>query len=218
MPLVSGLPLLGGLALVLLWLALVLTAAGLARRLWPGQRELSRKLVHMGAGLALPIAWATAIPLAIALPAALGATLITALNHRYRLLPAVEDVGRHSWGTIAYGASISLLLALYWPSRPELVTAGVLTMALGDGLAGLGGAALPSFRWKLFGQTKSLWGTALMASVSAGVLLMLLPGAPWGLLLAIAATATALEQLSWGGLDNLTVPLATAWLCSWLRA
>ena len=128
---------------MLLWLALVLSAAVLARRLWPGQRELSRKLVHMGAGLALPIAWATAIPLAIALPAALGATLVTALNHRFRLLPAVEDVGRHSWGTIAYGASISLLLALYWPSQPALVSAGVLTMALGDGLAGLVGASLP---------------------------------------------------------------------------
>lgn len=217
MPLPGGFPLLGGLALVLLWLALVLSAAVLARRLWPGQRELSRKLVHMGAGLALPIAWATAIPLAIALPAALGATLVTALNHRFRLLPAVEDVGRHSWGTIAYGASISLLLSLYWPSRPELVSAGVLTMALGDGLAGLVGASLPSWRWSLFGQTKSLGGTAVMASVTALVLVVLLPGSPWGLLLAIAATATALEQLSWGGLDNLSVPLATAWLCSWLQ-
>ena len=38
----------------------------------------------------------------------------------------------------------------------------------------------------------------------------------WPPLLATALAATALEQLSWGGLDNLTVPIATAWLAGQL--
>ena len=42
---------------VALWLALVLVAAKTARRIWPLQQELSRKLVHIGAGLAVPLAW-----------------------------------------------------------------------------------------------------------------------------------------------------------------
>ena len=47
---------------VALWLALVLIAAKTARRIWPVQRELSRKLVHIGAGLAVPLAWVLQIP------------------------------------------------------------------------------------------------------------------------------------------------------------
>lgn len=61
---------------VALWLALVLVAAKTARLIWPLQKELSRKLVHIGAGLAVPLAWALQIPRAWALPAAGLATLI----------------------------------------------------------------------------------------------------------------------------------------------
>ena len=87
---------------VALWLALVLVAAKTARRIWPLQQELSRKLVHIGAGLAVPLAWLLQIPRQWALPAAGLATLIALINHRFRLVPEVEDVGRRSVGTIAY--------------------------------------------------------------------------------------------------------------------
>jgi phytol kinase len=100
------------------------------------------------------------------------------------------------------------------------VAAGVLVMACGDGLAGLVGPALRSPRWRLLGQGKSLAGTGCMAIASLLVLLALVSlaaatgqAAPaWPALLWIAATATALEQLSGYGIDNLSVPLATALL------
>ncbi|MEB3241371.1 MAG: dolichol kinase [Synechococcus sp.] len=195
-----------------LWLAVVLAGALGARRLWPQQRELSRKIVHIGAGFTVPLAWWLEIPRQFALPAAALATLFALINHRSQLLPAVEDVDRRSAGTIAYGLSITLLVALGWPQQAQLISAAVLVMALGDGIAGLVGANLPSQRWRLFGQTKSLLGTAAMAMVSLLVLASLLRGVPWPSLLAIAGAATALEQLSWGGLDNLSVPLGVALL------
>ena len=117
---------------------MVTAMALVVRRHWPEQREWSRKVVHIGTGPVVLLAWWLQIDRAIALPAAALVTLATALNHRFRLLPAVEDVGRHSYGTIAYGGSITLLL--------------------------------------------------------------------------IAAAATALEQCSGYGIDNLSVPLATALL------
>ena len=205
------------------WLVVVVATALLVRRCWPDQREWSRKVVHIGTGPVVLLAWWLQIDRAVALPAAALVTLATALNHRFRLLPAVEDVGRHSYGTIAYGGSITLLLALYWPLQPLPVAAGVLVMACGDGLAGLLGPALHSPRWRLLGQGKSLAGTAGMASVSLVVLLALavLAGASslsapaWPSLLLIAAVATSLEQLSGYGIDNLSVPLATALL--WQR-
>ena len=203
---------------VALWLALVLIAAKTARRIWPVQRELSRKLVHIGAGLAVPLAWVLQIPRQWAVPAAGLATLIALINHRFRLLPEVEDVGRRSIGTIAYGLSITLLVWMWWPQRADLVSACVLVMVLGDGAAGLLGSSLPSPRWQVAGQTKSLVGTSVMAVVSLLVLGLMLRDLSWPALFALSAAATLLEQISWGGIDNFSVPIGVAALAYGLGA
>ena len=209
-----------GVALVLLWLAAVLGLALWARRRWPDQPEWSRKLLHIGTGPVVLIAWAAGIDRWIALPAAALVTLLAALNHRYRLLPAIEDVGRHSYGTVAYGAAITLLLALFWPTQPQAVVAGVLVMALGDGLAGLLGPLIPSPSWLILGQRKSVVGTTAMAGMALMVLLLLRQlggsGPTPALLVLISLGATLLEQVAVLGLDNLSVPVATGLLWSWL--
>lgn len=209
-----------GIGAVLLWLTLVVLLALAVRRRWPEHREWSRKLVHIGCGPLVLIAWLFGISRMIALPAAALMTLLAALNHRHRLLPAIEDVGRRSYGTVAYGASITLLFGLFWPVRADAVCAGVLVMAFGDGLAGLLGPLWASPSWQVLGERRSLLGTATMAVVSLIVLVALalwLAGSapPWLSLVAIALLASALEQVAVGGIDNLTVPLAVAW--SWTQ-
>ena len=209
-----------GVAAVAGWLTLLAIGALAVRRRWNGQREWSRKLVHIGTGAVVPIAWALGIDRWIAVPAAGVITLLAALNHRFRLLPAIEDVGRHSYGTIAYGAAITLLLARFWPQQPATVAAGVLVMAVGDGLAGLLGPWIPSPQWRLWGQRKSIAGTTAMALGSLSMLLLVRqlaqatglphPGLP--ALLAITALAVLLEQAAVLGIDNFTVPVATGWL------
>lgn len=212
-----------GPALVALWLAVLAVLASLVKQRWPNQQEWSRKLVHIGTGPVVLIAWACGIDRAIALPVSGCVTLLAALNHRLRILPGIEDIDRHSYGTIAYGASITLLFWLFWPSRPEPVVAGVLTMALGDGLAGLVGPLVSSPRWQVLGQTRSLVGTAVMGLTTAAVLLLLAhvqPASappPWALL-TMAAVATGVEQWASAGIDNLTVPLAVAGMWVWLGA
>lgn len=205
-----------GLALITAWLGAVFIFASLISKRWPQQQELSRKVVHIGAGFALPIAWVTEIPVSLALAAAALASSLALINHRWRLLGSIEDVGRFSYGTVAYGASITILLAFFWPQRADLVCAAVLTMALADGLAGLLGANFSSHRWQIFGQTKSIIGTATMALVTLLVLALLLPNLPWHVVIAIATSATLLEQFSWAGLDNLTVPLLVGLMGAWL--
>jgi len=205
-----------GLALITAWLGAVFIFASLISKRWPQQQELSRKVVHIGAGFALPIAWATEIPVSLALAAAALASSLALINHRWRLLASIEDVGRFSYGTVAYGVSITILLAFFWPQRADLVCAAVLTMALADGLAGLLGANFSSHRWQIFGQTKSIIGTATMALVTLLVLALLLPNLPWHVVIAIATSATLLEQFSWAGLDNLTVPLLVGLMGAWL--
>jgi phytol kinase len=88
-------------------------------------------------------------------------------------------------------------------------------MAFGDGLAGLLGPLIPSPSWRVFGERRSLVGTAAMAGGSlaalAGVAALAPQASPaaWGLPL-IALAATALEQVAWQGVDNLSVPLLVA--------
>ena len=210
-----------GAVAVALWLSLLALAALAVRRRWNGRGEWSRKLVHIGTGAVIPLAWAFGIERTLAIPTAGVITLLAALNHRIRVLPAIEDVDRHSYGTIAYGASITLLLLLFWPQQPAAAAAGVLVMALGDGLAGLLGPLLPSPSWQIWGQRKSVVGTAAMAIASLGVLLALQswcqahglgPVPPLPALVAIAATAVLLEQCAVVGLDNFTVPVAVGGL------
>ena len=203
---------------ILLWMAMVVAGAVLCRRLRPNQRELSRKIVHIGTGAVVPLAWFFEIPFVVALPVAAVITVVTTINHQWRFIPAVEDVDRNSYGTIAYGIAITTLLLLFWPTRADAVSAGVLVMALGDGLAGLIGRNVASPKWVLFGQTKSSVGTMTMAVVSGLVLIGLArwSGADLSLpaALGMVAMATGLEQLSWSGLDNLSVPLSVGVLWS----
>jgi phytol kinase len=221
----AGLQLVGLMA-VALWLLMLALAALAVRRHWPEQREWSRKVVHIGTGPVVLIAWATGIHRLLAIPAAASITLVALLNHRYRLLPAIEDVGRHSYGTIAYGAAITTLLAIDWPHHPQVVAAGVLVMALGDGLAGLLGPLLPTPTWQFWGQTKSVGGTGVMLAASLVALLsvaaaaqsLALPAPPLPALLGIAAAATLLEQLAVAGLDNFSVPVGVALLWRWWMA
>lgn len=198
----------------------VLLLAVLARRQWPAQRELSRKIVHIGTGPVLPLAWWLQIPADVAIPIAMAITVIALINHRFRLLPAVEDVDRHSYGTVAYGLTITTLLALFWPDQPQAACAGVLVMAAADGLAGLIGRAVHSPRWQVWGQTKSIAGTFTMAIMSSLVLTALAGLSPnhpdLAGLMAITCIAVGLEQLSRWGIDNLTVPLTVALCWQWL--
>ena len=213
------LPITGPIA-ILIWMAMVIAGAVLCRRLRPNQRELSRKIVHIGTGAVVPLAWFFGIPFVVALPVAAVITVVTTINHQWRFIPAVEDVDRNSYGTIAYGIAITTLLLLFWPTRADAVSAGVLVMALGDGLAGLIGRNVASPKWVLFGQTKSSVGTMTMAVVSGLVLIGLArwSGADLSLpaALGMVAMATGLEQLSWSGLDNLSVPLSVGVLWSQL--
>ena len=81
-----------------LWLGIVVLIAVLTRQRWPDQQELSRK---SSTSVQEPerLAWFFAIPAWIAVPKVL-VTLATAINHRWRIVPAVEDVDRNSYGTV----------------------------------------------------------------------------------------------------------------------
>ncbi|GCE64851.1 dolichol kinase [cyanobiont of Ornithocercus magnificus] len=208
------------MAILSSWVLLVFATAVYCRSYWPGEQELPRKIVHIGVGPIVPLAWWLDVPRIVAIPVALTITLAALVNHRWHMFHAIEDVQRRSYGTVAYGLAITVMLLLYWPAQPAAVCAGTLVMAFGDGFAGLAGQTLRSPSWHLGNQQKSVAGTAVMAVTSCLVLttLILLSGSALPLLrlLLVTGLLVGLEQLSSLGLDNLTVPLAAALSWDWL--
>ena len=87
----------------MIWLVFVVGLALISRQIWPQQKELNRKVIHIGTGAVVPLAWLFEIPSVIAIPCAAVITLITAMNHQWRFIAAIEEVDRNSYGTIAYG-------------------------------------------------------------------------------------------------------------------
>ncbi len=205
--------------IISLWIAIVLTLAISSRYKWPEQRELSRKIVHIGIGPLIPFAWWLQISSSLAITASLAITVGLVINKRWKLIAAIEDVKRQSYGTVAYGFSISLLLILFWDKQPAAVCAAVMVMAFGDGLAGLIGRQINSRSWNIFDQRKSIAGTTTMTLVTVLVIsftqgIILHEIYPQSIFI-ITAFAVILEQISKWGIDNLTVPLGVAYSWIW---
>tara|TARA_Y100001968_G_scaffold316134_1_gene343550 strand:- start:5229 stop:5882 length:654 start_codon:yes stop_codon:yes gene_type:complete len=192
------------------WLIIVFTIALICKNQFPRKKELTRKIIHIGTGPIIPIAWWYEIPKNLAFSIASMITIALVLNYQFRLLDSIENISRKSYGTIAYGISITLLILLFWPQNAEAITAGILVMAFGDGLAGVIGKEFKSKTWKVLGQTKSIAGTCSMYAMSMLVLygISIFTGtivSPLEIIF-VASLATGLEQISIWGLDNLTVP------------
>ncbi len=205
---------------IALWISTILLIAFLCKKYFPTKDELSRKIIHIGTGPVILLAWLFDIPKSIAFLSALLITLALGVNYQYRLLPAIEDIDRKSFGTIAYGISITLLLLLFWPRYASSISIGVLSMAFGDGLAGLIGRSINSPKWSILGQTKSIIGTFTMGSVVAITTLAIsstnnLNIQPLDIIF-ISLVATILEQISPWGIDNITVPVGVTCIGIWL--
>ena len=196
---------------IALWIITILVIAFFCKKYFPKKEELSRKIVHIGTGPVILLAWFFDIPKNIAFLSAFFITIALGINYQFRLLPAIEDIERKSFGTIAYGISITLLLLLFWPQHASSISIGVLSMAFGDGLAGLIGTSINSPKWLILGQTKSIAGTLTMGSVVAITTTTISSINNLGIqpieIIVISIIATFLEQISPWGIDNITVPI-----------
>ena len=123
-----------------------------------------------------------------------------------------------------FGESITLIVPIccliyfFWSSHPVAMLTGALVMAISDGSASLIGRHVKSPQWHLKGQTKSLAGTAamLISTISVFGLMQQLFQLDFSIasILTISLIITALEQVSFYGVDNLSVPISTAFLTS----
>jgi phytol kinase len=201
---------------VALWLAFVVAIAFSSRRFANAQPEMVRKIIHIGTGNVILIAWWLSIPAWAGIGASILFSLVTLLSYRLPLIPDINNIGRKSLGTFFYAVSIGVLISGFWQFYPYYAVMGILIMTWGDGLAALIGQRWGTHPYKLWGMQKSWEGSLTMAiatySISSTILLYV-QGNTWQTWLvsgAIALIATGLEAFSKWGIDNLTVPLGSA--------
>ena len=178
-----------------------------------GSREIVRKIIHIGIGPLIPIAQYLKIGQNSALVFTGIISLMVLINYTYKIFPTIEDVERKSFGTLFYCISLFILISIFWEKDPYSLTTGFFIMTFGDGLAGLIGKSFSSRSWFLFKQQKSLFGTATMFLTSLIVICWIGFAKENTFSLnyfTIALIATVLEQFSLLGIDNLIVPILSA--------
>lgn len=208
----------------------LIALAELLRRALGVPQDLTRKLVHVGAGmwvfgvLALFDHWQWGV-----LP---FATFIAGnyFFYRYRVFGSM-DSENGTPGTVYFALAITVLFALLWRpqgpiDRAPVAVAGAMALTWGDALAALVGLSYGWHRYRVGRSTRSGEGSAALvvaAALAIWLVLVLLPGSPLSPLAApvsqgravLAATLAALvaalaEAMSPHGTDNLSVPFAAA--------
>lgn len=207
------------LTIIFSYLIILVIIAEALNRSIKDDPELTRKVVHIGSGNVILLAWWLNIPANIIVAAAVIASIIALTSYFVPILPSINSVGRKSLGTLFYAISIGILAQVFWQDYPQYTAIGILVMAWGDGMAAIIGQRFGRHSYRVFDINKSWEGSLTMATatfiVTSLILLSTQGNTPPTYLIAaiVAVTATALEAFSKLGIDNLSVPLGSAGLC-----
>jgi len=216
----------GRVAVLGFLLLLVMAAAELVRKSYPGRQEFTRKLVHMATGLLVA---AGCLVLQSKWPLVTIALFFVGFNIvalRNGWLSGLHDTLRPTLGTVFYPFAFLVLLLWLWEDYRGVIIIAMVIMAVADAAAALVGRRARRPRVYRFGaEAKTLQGSITMFLVSLAIawfglcFLLSLPHGCWRLaLMAVAAAlvATACEAISFSGSDNLTVPLGSAFVLHYL--
>ena len=200
------------------FLALFAVAERLRRR-GVAAPETARKLVHVGGCLGamlFPLAFRSpwsVVALALLFSAGIG------LAERLGRVHAIDDVGRVSSGAVLHPLALgACYLVADTFGRVADYEISMSVLALSDTAAALVGGRWGRLRYCVEpGSSRSAEGSAAFFAVTLGVVFLALrvadpglpPAGPLLLALLVATLATLFEAVSWGGADNLAVPLAT---------
>ena len=198
---------------ILLYLFLIFLISIVFKKYDEDNKEIVRKIIHIGIGPLIPIAQLLKINQNSALIFTGIVSLMVFINYNYKLFPTIEDVERKSYGTLFYCLSLFILIYLFWDKDPYALISGFFIMTFGDGLAGLIGKSFNSKSWIFLKQKKSLYGTITMFLTSLIVVCSMGYSQQNSLNLnyfTIAFIATLLEQFSILGIDTFIVPISSA--------
>jgi dolichol kinase len=200
----------------LLSLALVFILLVTSEGLWRAKRlrgELGRKLVHILVGSFVAF-WPFYLSFSTIQVISLAFLAGVLVSRKLSIFQAVSKSDRRTWGDVLFAVAIGIIALL--AHNNWIFWAAIMHLGLADGLAAVIGKQFgTAHRYKVFGHTKSVVGTATFIILSIGITatslklghlhsltLPLLVGLPLG--------AALLENLGVIGFDNLLVPLFVA--------
>ncbi len=180
--------------------------------------ETARKIIHIAHALTVST-WPFFVSYLFIICVEIVFIFVVVLSRKQGWLSELRNVQRASWGEIFFGLGVILAAALRPSSTAFLIA--MLHLGMVDSLATLVGQRLKSRAYNIFGQRKTVAGTAAAAISSIGVIAGL---AVFGntvftvssyvlSLLIFPLVTTFAENFSPYGSDNLTIPLAVLGLC-----
>lgn len=204
--------------IVLFLVLMMIVASELVRRLMNGSSEVTRKFVHVVAGILMafaPSVFHSGIP---AILLSLLAIIGTYIAVRFDLLQSLHDTERTSYGTTYHPMAFLILILAFWESAPHILSIAVLVLAVPDALAAIIGRSVAHPHVFPFSDDrKTVEGSATMFIATALCIAAFLvyqgEATPYPYIViavVIAVIVTAWELVCTRGLDNLSVPLSTA--------
>ena len=209
-----------GMAVVAASFAAVMGAVKLAGRHWQLHPEVCRKLVHVGMGfvtLTFPWlfneSWAVWVLNGAFVVALSALRFVTPL--RQRLGGVLGGVERQSWGEFYFPVAVAIIFTLIHEQRAFYVVP-LLVLTLADAMAALIGIWFGHIKYRTGDGVKSIEGSLAFFATAAVSTFLPLRGLTDAVTVHIAVTAVSVgvlamlvEAMSWRGLDNLFLPLAT---------
>jgi phytol kinase len=175
--------------------------------------EVGRKVVHIGTGVIVAF-WPHFLDWTVIQIVSLIMIAAILISYKFNIFKSIHSVKRLTRGEILYPVGIALC-ALLEPA-PWIFSVAILHLALADGLAGVVGVHYgKSTRYQIISHGKSLAGsltffvTSFLIFVGASFIVSenALPHL-YGWFLWSALILTVIENLSWYGLDDITVPVS----------
>ena len=99
---------------ILFYILIVFLISIIYKNFRPNNKELLRKIIHIGIGPLIPLAKFLEIDQTSALCFTRFVSLLTFINYQSKLFPTIEDVDRKSYGTLFYLS----LIHISEPTRP----------------------------------------------------------------------------------------------------
>ncbi len=209
-------------------------------RLWKGDGALRRKILHMSVGNIVFFLWLLTSPwtaLVVAGSFVVFSLLITGRMQRHLRdiidrrpegtwlsnagrkvldkLSAISVSGAGNEFGLVYYCIAFTVLAFFFYDRPIVVAAGMLPLALGDGMGAVIGLSYGAHPYAIVDR-KSVEGTlAVFAAAAIGVAFgLLFYGMPWPqaatTALVLGLVTAVVEAAAPWGLDNLAIPACAA--------
>lgn len=185
-------------------------------RLWEAKKiqvETSRKIIHTVTGVYIAF-WPLFINWTYIQFLSLALLAVILLSYKLNIFQSIHGVKRITSGEILYPLAIAICAFIEPPAW--MFTAAILHLALADSAAAYVGVKWgKSTHYKILSHGKSVLGSLAFYLVSFSILISTmffvdsanLPSVFW-LVGFMPLALTLLENISWYGTDNLTIPLA----------